>query len=611
MRPHHHHHLIGHRQMPHGPGAALAQFVVPLVVGVFVGCVLAFALRRLRLRWTWALCLIPVAYLSWLVSWRVGLGIAVTALTAIGGGLRLHLDDLGRGGEEARAAREAIGPFVVMRSLLAERGARRRRRRGATLAIGRTRRGSVCRVPLGGPGHGVHSLVVGATGAGKTVTMAALVQAHVAAGQGVIVLDPKGDAALRRTVAEAAGLAGVRLREWSPQGPTVYNPIGRGGVTEISDKCLAAHEWSEPHYRTATQRLLGNVLATMKAAGEWPPTLSGLVAHMEPERLDALASRLDGGLAERVHGYVDGLDARRRADLGGGRDRLAVLVESEIGPWLDPTLGAGEQIDLAVCLDRGEVAYFSFEADRYPETSKLLAAALVIDLAALAAHNQGAVTAGVVVIDEFGALAADHVSRLFARARGAGLSLLLGTQSLADLRAARPDDASDPPDRAGLLQRRLRGGPSGRPPRRRRDARPARRHRARLDADRTDGRRPPRRTAGHGDADAPTRLHRRRRPVQVARHRRGRGGQPEGSPEGRGRRDLAAGAGRGVIAMKVRGGPLRPGPASRLPIVAPSSLAASPFGARAYARPRLRLGFRSRRPAHFGGYRSQRRKEQR
>jgi len=36
---------------------------------------------------------------------------------------------------------------------------------------------------------------------------------------------------------------------------------------------------------------------------------------MEPERLDALASRLDGGLAERVHGYVDGLDARRRADL--------------------------------------------------------------------------------------------------------------------------------------------------------------------------------------------------------------------------------------------------------------------------------------------------------
>jgi hypothetical protein len=36
-----------------------------------------------------------------------------------------------------------------------------------------------------------------------------------------------------------------------------------------------------------------------------------------------------------------------------------------------------------------------------------------------------------------------------------------------------------------------------------------------------------------------------------------------------------------------------------------------PFGARAYARPRHRLGFRSRRPAHFGGYRSLRGKEQR
>lgn len=443
-RHHHRHHVaVDRHPVVQGPGAALAQFTVPIVVGLLLGCALALLLRRRRLRWTWALCVVPVAYLSWLVSWRVGLALSVAAVMATALGVRLHLDALNRGGEEARAEREAIGPLVVMRSLIAERRARQGRRKGGTLAIGRTRRGLVCRVPLGGPGHGVHSLVVGATGAGKTVTMAALVQAHVAEGQGAIVLDPKGDVGLRRTVAEAAAAAGVRLREWTPGGPTVYNPIARGNPTEIADKCLAAHEWSEPHYRTATQRLLGNALATMRAAGEWPPTLSALVAHMEPERLDALASRLDGGLAERVHGYVDGLDARRRADLGGGRDRLAVLVESELGPRLDPAFGVGEEIDLAACLDRGEVAYFSFEADRYPEASKLLAAALVIDLAALAAEKQGAGTAGVVLIDEFGALAADHVSRLFARARGAGLSLLLGTQSLADLRAARPDDASD------------------------------------------------------------------------------------------------------------------------------------------------------------------------
>lgn len=45
--------------------------------------------------------------------------------------------------------------------------------------------------------------------------------------------------------------------------------------------------------------------------------------------------------------------------------------------------------------------------------------------------------------DEFAALAAARVTRLFARARSAGLSLLLGTQSLADLRSADPEDRSD------------------------------------------------------------------------------------------------------------------------------------------------------------------------
>ena len=40
----------------------------------------------------------------------------------------------------------------------------------------------------------------------------------------------------------------------------------------------------------------------------------------------------------------------------------------------------------------------------------------------------------VVAIDEFSAIAAEHVAGLFARARSAGISLLLGTQELSDLR---------------------------------------------------------------------------------------------------------------------------------------------------------------------------------
>jgi type IV secretory pathway TraG/TraD family ATPase VirD4 len=39
----------------------------------------------------------------------------------------------------------------------------------------------------------------------------------------------------------------------------------------------------------------------------------------------------------------------------------------------------------------------------------------------------------VVLVDEFSAVAADGIARLFGRGRSAGMSLLLGTQELADL----------------------------------------------------------------------------------------------------------------------------------------------------------------------------------
>ncbi len=431
----------------------LWPLVAPFVVGMALGLLLLVTLRLNGLRWTWALLGAPLAYLLWLISWQAGACCGIAVATAAGGGLHWHLKDIERGGEEARAVREAVGPFHAARSLLARRRVGRQRvspaRKGAlgrsrddSLALGRTRKGTICRVPLG-LSRGVHAFVIGATGAGKTVTQAAIAQAHVLAGQSVIVIDPKGDRYLYRVLREAASQTGVRFRAWSPTAPAIYNPFARGGPTEITDKALAGHRWTEPHYELATQRLLLHVLATMRAAGNWPPTLSQIVHHMDADRLDLAAQKVGGDLADRVSAYVDGLSARGRADLGGGRDRLAVLADGELGPKLDPALGEGPQIDLAEALRAREVVYFHLDADRFPAASKLMGAALVIDLVTLTAEMQGSDSSGLLVMDEFAALAAEQVSRLFGRARSAGLSVLLGTQSLADLRSARPDDGSD------------------------------------------------------------------------------------------------------------------------------------------------------------------------
>jgi hypothetical protein len=424
-------------------GRHLMLLALPFVFGLMLGAALMQALRWTGRHWTWALLGLPFAAFSWDLSWQLGIFVATTVGVAAAWGFIWHQEDLERGGERARVARERISPLRWVRVRRDARQIGGARVVGEQLRLGTLRRGGVCQVPMG-LSRGVHSFVIGATGSGKTVTQAAIAESYIAAGLPVIVLDPKGDLTLRAVLEEAAVRAAVRFTQWSPSGPTVYNPFERGGPTEIADKALAGHRWSEPHYELATQRLLGHVLATMRAAGQWPPTLGEIVSYMDPERLDALASQVGGEIAQRVSAYVDSLSARGRADLGGGRDRLAVLVEGELGPWLDPSVGpAGPPLSFAESLARGDVVYMHIDADRYPAASKLLGAALVIDLVTLTADLHGSGMRGLVVIDEFSALAADQIHRLFGRARSAGLSIMLGTQSLADLRNARPDDPSD------------------------------------------------------------------------------------------------------------------------------------------------------------------------
>lgn len=399
-------------------------------------------LRWLGLHWSWTLPGVLLGPALWSFDQEAAGFAAATALFATATGARWHREDLKIGGEHAQHAQHARDRrtlFDVIRAGVERRGIRGGRwidRRG--LAVGRDERGRSVRIPVGHT-SGRHALVVGATGSGKTVTQAWIAGRLVHAGHGAVVIDPKGDRLLRDELEHAARKSRRAMRLWTPQGPAVYNPFAHGTDTELADKVLAGEIYTEPHYLRQAQRYLGHAVRGLRPTG-YPITVAMLVDAMDPDRLEVWARALPDDQAQRIHAYLDSLSGEQKRGLAGTRDRLAILAESDVAHFLWRDKPTRHNIDLLAAVRRRDIVLFGLDADRRPLLAGMLAAAIVQDLLTIAAELQHQPIPTLVLVDEFSAVAPGGVVRLFGRGRSAGLSLLLGTQELADLRP--PDNPS-------------------------------------------------------------------------------------------------------------------------------------------------------------------------
>ncbi len=432
-------------------GQAPAGLAVEAIVGLALGTVTEKFLRAASLRWSWA-CVALVAAILLRRQLGGAAGVLVCAsITATWRARRRHVADVETGADLAEAAARRWGPFDVIRWALNAGALRRRIRRpapsrwfrGDELILGRDAHRALVSIPLGGTGGGTHTMLVGATGSGKTVTQTWIAVRTVERGMGAVVVDPKGDRSLRAGLIRAAETAGRQFLEWTPVGASVYNPFSRGCDTEIADKLLAGERFTEPHYLRQAQRFIGHTVRVLRRSGR-EVSLRTIVDHLEVPTLELLARDLPEEDARLTHEYLDSLTPRQGRDLAGVRDRLAVLVESDVGPWLDPGNTQGPHFDLLEAVQRRAVVYFDLDADSRPLLTQMLGAAIVQDLQTTVAALQGRPAPTVVVLDEFSALAAEQVVRLFGRARSAGFCLVLSTQELADLRL---------PGRHALLER--------------------------------------------------------------------------------------------------------------------------------------------------------------
>jgi conjugal transfer pilus assembly protein TraD len=418
----------------------LASTTLHVALGLILGLGVARLMRHRQLNWTWALVAFGVVWIARpLLGW-LSLTLSVAALCAARRGRRWRREDIEAGGDLAQIVRGFQGPLDAVRALNRKAAVRRLLSREASwfkddeVLIGQdVRDGGLVRIPLGGPAGGTHTLVVGAAGAGKTVTMTGVAVHGVEHGMGAVFLDPKEDPDMLEAARDVAEREGRPFVHWTPEGSVVFNPYAHGSETEIADKLLAGEQWSEPHYLRQAQRYIGHVVRVLHQAGI-VVSLQNVVRCLNLAEFEALVRALPEQQAGQVTAYLKSLSAAQQAGLSGVRDRLAVMAESDVGRWLDPETPGVMSFDLLEMVKQRAVVYFSLQADRRPLLAQMLGAAIVGDLQSVQSRLQGKRIPTVVVIDEFAALAARQVAGLFGRARGAGMCLLLGTQELADLR---------------------------------------------------------------------------------------------------------------------------------------------------------------------------------
>jgi intracellular multiplication protein IcmO len=102
------------------------------------------------------------------------------------------------------------------------------------------------------------------------------------------------------------------------------------------------------------------------------------------------------------------------------------------------------ELDLLRALCEGACVVFGLNSSRYGATARLIGNMAVQDLKAvcgLREERPELARPALVAVDEFSGLSGDQIAGLFQRARSAGLSLLMATQELADLR--RVDEGFD------------------------------------------------------------------------------------------------------------------------------------------------------------------------
>ena len=272
------------------------------------------------------------------------------------------------------------------------------------------------------PDDAHHLIVLGATGAGKSVTIERLVAASLAMGHRVLFIDGKEDESAGRRLAAMAlaqGVDGQRIRTWPSGGPM---DLWRGNAQQVLDRAHSLMEWTEPFYEQIAKTALRLAVSDPRGL---PETLSEMIARLDSGYLKGtwagtsfadVASRLTPELVAGVKLRYFGLDQALK------------------------TVGAvpSKDSDRGWSIDTCDFAYISLPTSTTPIVASGFGRAVLFDVMTWlrSPERRGDARPVLLVVEELGALVGNDegtgrvIVEMLERARSANCRVILSGQSL-------------------------------------------------------------------------------------------------------------------------------------------------------------------------------------
>ncbi len=275
----------------------------------------------------------------------------------------------------------------------------------------------------------LHTLVIGTTGSGKTVTLMNIIASAIERRWPLLFVDGKGDVTLMKRIEAIAKARGIPFYGFSMIGESLkYNPIASGGYTSKKDRLIELREWSEDHYRKLAEGYLQTVFKILEQLNV-DVDLWQLAKYLEPEKLYLLARQQQNADVLEMIGTLE----EKRKDISGVIAEIQNITQSEIGHLFD--CSQGEVLNIEKAIDERGIVYCCLQPLAFPAYAATLGKLIVNDIKAVVSKQllKESKTKLFTIFDEFSIFAGEQIINLINQGRSAGVHAVLATQSLSDI----------------------------------------------------------------------------------------------------------------------------------------------------------------------------------